>query len=173
MTKLWTEDIDFDLLALIPDLEQQIGVAASTRLWTYGTTYEGRLNLPTQWGMMTSEGHMDMISYFWLQRPTHKRENNVVTFAGTNVTGDQIVETAWLDILRVAWLQHFWVYLLSPEDKPIAQLYGGYSGQMGTIAQLWAAGHRDSSEWLDVIQQVLDGVLQATKTLEMMTGHYS
>lgn len=106
MTPFWSDDLDMDLLKILPGLTEQLGDAADIPLWTYGgTSHGGRLNHPAVW-----HDHVGMVAFFGL-------DNNSGSWKPANhTTFHDLVECTWLEALRDAWPHQ---YIAVVDNRPL------------------------------------------------------
>ncbi|GAA0720144.1 hypothetical protein Drose_06425 [Dactylosporangium roseum] len=109
--RFWSDDLDADLLKVVP---RAAGVLdqVTAPLWTYGGTTHGRLNHPSVWG-----SHRGPVAYFGA-------DDSGAWKPDSYWTAQPLVECTWAEVARDAWVHS---YVIVVDWVPIwnAWLLGG------------------------------------------------
>lgn len=149
--RFWSDDLDMDLPAILPGLDEALGESANIALWTHGGTSHGRLNHPAVWGGWGMFG----------TNPTG------VWKPADWVTGHPVVQCTWREALRDAWPH---TYRILVDGRPVwdARRLGPAFMSLMYDLRGWRALPDGEADRLR--GQVLASVIAATRDLQQITA---
>lgn len=147
----WSDELDIDLLKILPETEAVLGRAAEAILYTRGSTSRGRLHHPVVWNAAHGS-----VAYFGTVRDRYPEPSGYVST-------QEIVEATLLEALRSAWFQR-WTMVLGGRQvwTPFADFWAiiGYKRSEGWHCSPAAERDRILADLTAALAQTAEDVAQ-------------